>query len=321
MLIISEKCAESVVDRNNAFSAVEAAFAAMATGEAKNFPVVREQLGYADAVYGFKSGFNRSKPTLGVKAGGYWPGNTSNGLTNHQSTIVLFDPNSGEPTAFVAGNYLTAMRTAASSAISIKHLARGDAEVLGIIGAGQQAPYQLRAALDQRKFLKIIAWNLHPEGIDRLSKIAADHNIPFENLTLEEVCFQSDVLLTITSSFEPFVDAQWITRGTHIACMGTDTVGKQELDAELVSQSQLFTDEVQQSITIGEFQHAYGLDAKVADKITTIGDAINGAHPGRVSDDQVTIFDGTGVGLQDIAVAAIAAELADKSGLAGIVEI
>ena len=121
----------------------------MAKGDAYNFPVVREAIGYADALYGFKSGFDKAGKVLGVKSGGYWPGNMDKGLTNHQSTVFLFDPDTGQLAALVGGNYLTAVRTAASSAVSIAHLARKDAKVIGMVGAGHQAKFQLRAALEE----------------------------------------------------------------------------------------------------------------------------------------------------------------------------
>ena len=138
LLIINEDVCAQVVSRADAFDAVEAVFGAMARWDAYNFPVIREAIGYADALYGFKSGFDRAGKSLGVKSGGFWPGNMEKGLTNHQSTIFLFDPDTGRLQALVGGNYLTAVRTAASSSVSIAHLARKDAKVLGIVGAGHQ---------------------------------------------------------------------------------------------------------------------------------------------------------------------------------------
>ncbi|HSF93445.1 MAG TPA: ornithine cyclodeaminase family protein, partial [Thermohalobaculum sp.] len=111
MLIVTEETAQAVVTAEDAFAAVEGVFAAMARGDAYNFPVIREAIGYADALYGFKSGFDRAGKALGLKSGGYWPGNAAKGLTNHQSTVVLFDPDTGRPHALVGGNYLTAVRT------------------------------------------------------------------------------------------------------------------------------------------------------------------------------------------------------------------
>ena len=314
LLIVGEELCEKLVGRAEAFDAVEAVFAAMARGDAYNFPVIREAIGHADALYGFKSGFDRAGKVLGLKSGGYWPGNMAKGLTNHQSTVCLFDPDTGQLSALVGGNYLTAVRTAASSAVSIAHLAREDAKVLGMVGAGHQSTFQLRAAVEQRDFEKVVAWNPHPEMLPRLAAVAEELSIAFEAVSPEALGATADVIITITSAFEPLLMKDWIKPGTHLACMGTDTKGKQEVDADLVAAATVFTDEVAQSITIGEAQHAIAAGSKREDQIMPIGDVINGAHPGRTSDDQITLFDGTGVGLQDLAVASVAARLADEAG-------
>lgn len=319
--IISEAVCETVVGRPDAFSAVENVFAAMASGDAYNFPVVREAIGHADALYGFKSGFDKAGMALGVKSGGYWPGNIDKGLTNHQSTIVLFDPDTGKMKAIVGGNYLTAVRTAASSAVSIAHLARQDSKVLGMVGAGHQSTFQLRAALEQRNFEKVVAWNPHPEQLPRLAAVCDELGVPFEAVDREQLGAQADVIITITSAFEPLLMKDWIKPGTHIACMGTDTKGKQEVDPALLAAASVFTDEVAQSTSIGEAQHAIASGAIKAADITPIGEVINKTHPGRRSDDEITLFDGTGVGLQDLAVASVAAELAVKQGLADSINL
>ncbi|MCB1757192.1 MAG: ornithine cyclodeaminase family protein [Gammaproteobacteria bacterium] len=314
ILVLSESTCEQILDRAMAYSAVEQVFGAMARGDAYNFPVIREAIGYADALYGFKSGFDRAGLALGVKSGGYWPGNADKGLTNHQSTVFLFDPDTGQLQALVGGNYLTALRTAASSAVSIAHLARPDARVLGMIGAGHQSTFQMRAALEQRSFEKVVAWNPHPEMLGRVETLAGEIGIAFEAVEREQLGAEADVIITITSAFEPLLMKSWIKPGTHIACMGTDTKGKQEVDAALVAEATLFTDEVAQAISIGECQHAYAGQTISEDDITPIGAVINGKHPGRRSDDEITLFDGTGVGLQDLAVASVAARQAQQTG-------
>ncbi len=314
LLIVGEDLCAEVVSSSDAFTAVESVFGAMARGDAYNFPVIREAIGYADALYGFKSGFDRAGKSLGVKSGGYWPGNMEKGLTNHQSTIFLFDPDTGMLDALVGGNYLTAVRTAASSSVSIAHLARKDAKVLGMVGAGHQSTFQLRAAVEQRDFEKVVAWNPHPDMIPRLGKVAEELGLDFEAVSQEELGAQADVIITITSAFEPLMMKDWIKPGTHIACMGTDTKGKQEVDPELLAAATVFTDEVAQSITIGEAQHAVGSGLISEADITPIGKVINGDHPGRTSEDEITLFDGTGVGLQDLAVASVAARVAEEQG-------
>ncbi len=316
MIIVSEATCREVITAADAFEAVEAVFAAMARGDAYNFPVIREAIGHADALYGFKSGFDRAGLSLGLKSGGYWPGNAAKGLTNHQSTIFLFDPDTGCLQALVGGNYLTAVRTAAASSVSIAHLARQDARVLGMVGAGHQAPFQLRAAAAQRNFDKVLAWNLHPQKLQSLQQVADELGLPFESVEREQLSAESDVIITITSAHEALLQQGWLKPGTHIACMGTDTAGKQELDPAVFASASVFTDEVAQSVSIGEAQHAVAGGLLQAADITPIGAVINGAHPGRQSDDEITVFDGTGVGLQDLAVASAAARLAQERGQA-----
>ena len=314
IVVVSEEDCREHVGRGDAFAAVEAVFGAMARGDAYNFPVIREAIGHADALYGFKSGFDKAGLALGLKSGGYWPGNMERGLTNHQSTVFLFDPDTGRLTALVAGNYLTAVRTAAASAVSIAHLARKDAKVLGMIGAGHQAQFQLRAAAEQRDFERVVAWNAHPDMLPKLGEVAKEIGLPFETVTQEELGARADVIVSITSAHEALIGCDQVKPGTHVACMGTDTVGKQEMDSALFARATVFTDEVRQSITLGEAQHAVAANLIAESDITPIGAVINGSHPGRSSDDEITVFDGTGVGLQDLAVASVAARLARERG-------
>ena len=150
MYIVPEKLISELISLKTSYSAVEDVFSAMAKKKAYNFPVIRESIGYSNALYGFKSGFDKEGLSLGLKAGGYWPENESMGIPNHQSTIFLFDANTGKISAIVGGNLLTAFRTAAASSISINHLARQDSKVLGMIGAGYQSAFQMQAAARQR---------------------------------------------------------------------------------------------------------------------------------------------------------------------------
>ncbi len=314
--IVPEGEIAGLMDAGSAYDAIEATFAAMARRSAYNFPVIREAIGHADALYGFKSGFDREALALGLKSGGYWPGNADKGLTNHQSTVILFDADTGRVKALVGGNLLTALRTAAASAVSIQHLARPDAKVLGMVGAGHQSAFQMRAAVAQRSFEKVVGWNYHPEMLSRLEETATDLGLPFEAVDRETLCAAADVVITITSSHEAQLMADWVKPGTHLACMGTDTKGKMEVDPALLARSAVFTDEIAQSVTIGEAQHAVGAGLIAETDITEIGAVINGTAPGRATEDQITLFDGTGVGLQDLAVAAKVVDLAVQAGVA-----
>ncbi|MBC2836235.1 iminosuccinate reductase BhcD [Paragemmobacter straminiformis] len=319
MLVVPEALVAGLVSEADALEAVRGCFAAMARNEARNFPVVREALGEGRQ-YGFKSGLDTAGGMLGVKAGGYFPGNAGRGITNHQSVVYLFDPESGRPTAMVGGNLLTALRTAAASALSIDLLARKDARVLGIVGAGHQAGFQLRAAAKVRAWERVIAWNLHPEMLPKLGAVAAELGLPFEAVPLERMV-EADAIITITSSPAASLMARHVKAGAHLACMGTDTKGKQEVEPALVAAATVFTDEVAQSVTIGEAQHAVGAGLLDATAITPLGEVVTGAHRGRASDAEITLFDGTGVGLQDLAVAGMAVKRAAERGLGAVVEV
>ncbi len=317
---IPESIIEKHVQLKEITCAVESMYKAIANDRAQNFPVVREQLGYADAIFGFKSGFDSTGPLLGVKAGGYWPGNGGRGITNHQSTVVLFDPDTGQAKALVAGNRLTALRTAAASAVSIKYLARSDASVLGILGAGAQSFLQVRAALDTRPFTRLLIVDRVPEQAAALAAEFADLDIDVSCTSAETMTTSSDVIITVTPSFKPVIKADWVRPGTHFACMGTDTRGKQELESRLFSTATVFCDERVQAITIGECQHPFNDGLIRESDIIPIGKVISGDHPGRAKNEEVTIFDSTGVGLQDVVAANAALEIALGLGLAQILD-
>lgn len=316
MYIVPESEIAALITREASYDAVEKVFASMAAKTASNFPVIREAIGHADALYGFKSGFDRQALNLGLKSGGYWPGNMEKGLTNHQSTVFLFDADTGKCRAVVGGNLLTALRTAAAAAVSVAHLAREDAKVLGIIGAGHQAAFQLRAVAEKRNFERVVAWNRTPEKLASLRAVAEEIGLPFESVSLEDLGAQADVIVTIVSSHTAVLKGSHVKPGTHIACMGTDTKGKQEVEAALVARASVFTDEIAQSVSIGEAQHAIATGSLQPAQITELGAVINGTHQGRASAEEVTLFDGTGVGLQDLAVASAAVELAIANGVA-----
>lgn len=320
MWVVPESEIAGLMTPEAAFDAVEAVFAAMARGDARNFPVVREAIGHEDALYGFKGGFDGAGMTLGLKAGGYWPNNQKHGLINHQSTVFLFDPDTGRVSAAVGGNLLTALRTAAASAVSSKYLAPQGAKVLGMIGAGHQSAFQMRAAVRFGNFEKVIGWNPHPDMLTRLADTAAELGLPFQAVDLPTLGEQADVIVSITSAFEPLLLDGHVKGPTHIAAMGTDTKGKQELDPVLVARARLFTDEVAQSLSIGEFQHAAAQKLISESDVIPLGRVITGQHEGR-GNAEITIFDGTGVGLQDLAVARAVVELAKEQGKATKVEI
>jgi alanine dehydrogenase len=181
MYIVPEARDRGLVTAEAAYAAVEAVFGAMAARDARNFPVVREALGHEDALYGFKGGFDASGMALGLKAGGYWPHNLERrGIINHQSTVFLFDPDTGRLRAMVGGNLLTAL--ADGSGLLRVDPASGARGCEGAGHGGRRAPVAFPAARggDVRDFEKVIAWNYHPEMLPKLAETAAEIGLPFE---------------------------------------------------------------------------------------------------------------------------------------------
>jgi len=317
MLVIAEADVPGLVSIADAIACVEATFAALDRETAKNYPVVREVLGQADAVFGVKSGFDRSLGALGLKAGGYWPGNQAKGLTNHQSAVLLFDPESGRPAALIGGNYLTGARTGAASAIATKHLARPDARVLGVIGAGQQARYQITATRAVRSIGKIVAWDQASDQAARLKSWVEEQGLEFQaGASAEAVVRAADILITVTPAQQAIVMQGWVRPGTHINAMGADTRGKQELDTALVQASAIYVDSLAQSFEIGECQSAFRAGLIAENNIRgSLGGLCSGRIKGRSRAEEITLFDGTGVALQDLAVAALTLERARAKGV------
>jgi alanine dehydrogenase len=315
MLVVPETLARALVSVEEAIAVVGEAFAAGHKGKARSYPVVREAVGHADAVFGVKAGFDASLPVLGLKAGGYWPANAAQGISNHQSTVLLFDPDSGRTVGLVGANHLTGLRTGAASALATRHLARADATVLGVIGTGGQSLFQLRATLAVRPIQRVLAWDPNKANLDSFAGAVAGLGLAFEALDIEGVARRADILITVTPSRRALVRKDRIKPGAHINAMGADTAGKQELDPALVAAAAIVVDDVDQAISIGECQHAYRLGLLGRDQLgRTLGGTIAGVHPGR-GDGEITLFDGTGVALQDLAVAALAWRRARERGL------
>ncbi|HYA74993.1 MAG TPA: ornithine cyclodeaminase family protein [Roseiarcus sp.] len=322
MLIIPEAVARELVSIEDAIAAVETTFAAMARGAARNYPVVREVVGYQGAVYGVKAGCDVSAPLLGLKAGGYWPHNAARGLTNHQSSTVLFDPETGRASALVSANYLTGVRTGASSAIATRYLSRGDSRTLGIIGTGVQATYQLLATRAVRPIKTVHAWDPSADNLAAFARLVEGLGLAFKPETERRALVEAaDIIITVTPSSVALVDKDWVKPGTHISAMGADTRGKQEIDPKLVATAALYVDELSQALSIGECQHAFGQGLIDKDAVRgAIGEVIAGLCEGRRDASEITVFDGTGVALQDLVVAELAVRLAGARGLGVRVE-
>lgn len=222
------------------------------------------------------------------------------GLTNHQSTLVLFDPDTGRIKAVVTGNLLTALRTAAGSAVSIKYLARPDAQILAMVRVATSRPIR-RAAVRMRKFDKVIGWNLHPEMLPRLADTAAELGLPFEAVDLPALRAQADaIVIIITSSFGPILLSDHMRPGIHLSCTGRTPRSKQEVEVALLPASACSPTRSSKSSWSASARRR---GARIDRRQRPLGAVIAGLTLGRISPHEINLFDGMGVGLQDLAVA------------------
>ena len=314
--IVSESAVKKILTRELAFNAIEAAFEAVANGNTEIFKVAMGKGIYDSDVFAIKSAADSANKLVGFKVGSYWPNNGKHNLPSHSATTLLLEPDTGVVKTLVNASLLNGYRTAAANAVATKHLARTNAKVLGVIGAGHQAEHEIRALMNVREFeLVKVATREESRGnwlIGRLS----DLDVQIELTDFKNATIDSDVLVTVTSSTQPIVQTDWVSKGTHISAMGADMPGKIELDPSLLKNATLFADLPAQSITLGEFEKAYTDQIlQSASQITPIGLVTQNIASGRRNDDEITVFDSSGLAAQDIVIASIIAEQARQKSL------
>ena len=186
--------------------------------------------------------------------------------------------------------------------------------MLGVIGAGHQAEHEIRAVAEVRALSLIKIFTRSEARASWITDRLTDMDMDIRFTSAEAAVRDSDIVATVTPSESPLVRSEWIKEGTHISAMGADDKGKHELDTDIVKRASLFADYPQQSIVIGEFQHAHneGLINSV-DDICALGLVTIGRAPGRVSESQITVFDSSGIAIQDLAVAGAMFEAARET--------
>jgi ornithine cyclodeaminase len=307
ILCLSSEDLEPLLPLAAAIEAVKEAFVLQSTGEGRLFPLVRERLA-PDASFGVKTGFIPAQGVLGLKAGGSWKANRTVGEDSHQATVVLIDPLTGKPRAFIDGNYITTIRTGAGGAVAAELFAARDSRVLAVIGTGVQGRIQAEGALHVRPSISELRC-CNPHGsVSRAYLEAFEDRVHVRACSsAREAVAGADIVVTATPSTEPVVFLRDLKEGAHVNAVGSDAAGKRELDPELLRAAQVFVDDPQQSRTIGELQ---GLDDVPA---VAIGDVLRGAHPGR-TERGITVFDSTGISLQDLTSAWLAYRTARERG-------
>ncbi len=310
LILLDKHQVEALLKADDVVEAVREAFALHSRGEGRVFPVVREPL-VTGGVFGIKSGDVQSQGLLGFKAAGFWPANRGVGGEPHQATILLIDPRSGRPVCVIDGNAITTMRTGAAGGLGLTLLARANSTRLCVFGTGVQAQVQVRFALRALEQLSCVRY-VTVDGERDVSFEArfAGHVEVLHATDGNAAVADSDVVVTATPGKGPLFDAQAVQPGTHLNCVGADTKGKRELPESLLARGRVFVDDRIQAREIGETQWAPDTAC------IEIGDLITGEVQIDRQPADITVFDMTGIALQDLTVARLLHKRACETGTA-----
>ena len=268
-------------------------------------------------LFGIMPGAMAADGPYGAKLISISPDNFAKGLQSHQGLIVLFDPETDAPVCVVHAGEVTAIRTAAASAVATDALARADATRLAVLGYGEQAATHIRAIAEVRPLNGIAIWGRSPERAAALvDRMAAEFDLPISIATsVEQAVADADIICTVTGAAEPILQGAWVRPGTHLNLVGSSHAGPAEVDNDLVVRARFIADSREGVLAQG----AEFLRAKKAGLITDahlvaeIGEVLAGTIPGRTSPDEITVYKSLGHVVQDLA-SAWALYTADQAG-------
>lgn len=303
-LLLKKKEVSQLISMKEVIDTVEEAYKAFSSNQVVQPGYIGIDLHSPRGDIDFKLGYYKSNEMISMKAssGGFINNPTEHGVPSGMGTILLFDARTCALICVMDGSLITGLRTGAAGAVSVKVLARKNAKRITSIGTGNQARMQIRAVNEVMKIEEIHAWD---NNLDTLSKyktdIEGEFGIPVVMAnSKKEAVEQADILITTTRGTGSLVEAGWIKPGTHIVAIGTDQQGKQELDPEIFRNAKVVVDSMEQCIEKGETWHPLNKNIITKDGIHgEIGEILLGKKPGRENDEEITIFDSTGMAIQD----------------------
>ncbi len=307
-LLLDKQSVNSLFKMKEVLTTVEQAFRTWGEGKGNMPP---------KAYLTVENGDFRAMPaSLTGHAGMKWvnahPNNKSRNLPSVMAVLIYNDPETGYPLAIMDATNITAYRTGAAAAIASKYLARPESRSLGIIGAGTQAHTQIIAHMELFNLNSINTFDISPDSVKKLASDLPE--FPVELCTIEEAA-ASDILCTLTPSRKPVVMNEWISAGTHINAVGADAAGKEELEPEILIRAMVIVDDIKQAAASGEINVPVHKGIySINDIHGTLADLVLGKIPGRTDSEAITVFDSTGIAIEDIAVAGLIYEKARQSG-------
>jgi alanine dehydrogenase len=308
-LLLKKEEVRRLISMKEVIAAVEEAYRAFNSGQVIQPPYVGIDLPSHRGEIDFKTGYNQGNEVISMKAssGGFKNNPEEYGVPNGMGTVLLFDGRSGALICAMDGSLLTGLRTGACGAVSVKALARKNARRITSIGTGNQARMQIRAIREVMKIEEIHAWDHHAQTLARFkADIESEFDIPVVMASSKQAAVeQADILVTTTRGKGSLVEAAWVKPGTHVVAIGTDQRGKQEFDPEVFRGAKVVVDSTLQCVEKGETQHPIARNIMTAGDIhAEIGEILLGRKPGRESDEEITLFDSTGMAIQDNTTAA-----------------
>jgi len=317
MLILSRSDVLSLLTLRDCIEAVEPAFRLHAEGRAFGPGVLGVPAG--DGSFHVKAaGLVSDGRYFAAKTNANYPQNPGRfGLPTIQGTVVLSDATTGAPLALMESGSITALRTGAATAVAAKLLARGDARRATVVGCGVQGEIQLAAVAAIRALERAFVVDAdHGRAQALAARATASLGLPVEATNdLSAALRGSDIAVTCTSARNAFVSVADIRPGTFVAAVGADNHGKQELAPALVASATVVADSLEQCVEIGELQHVVPAGLMARDQVHgELADLLAGRRPGRTRDDEIAIFDSTGVALEDVAAAIAVYEKARATG-------
>jgi ornithine cyclodeaminase/alanine dehydrogenase-like protein (mu-crystallin family) len=308
LLFLSENHVKQLLNPDELFDALMQGFIALSRGEvsapARNEIAVPE--GFLLSMPAWQKSCN-----MAVKIVTVFHGNADRMIPGHQAIIALFDPNTGVPLAVMDGGYITAMRTAGGSALSARVLARKNAKILAIVGAGVQGRSHLELVTRVRDFQSIRIASLNP---DHAGQLASSHPFAQGIASIEEAVRGADVVCLCTNSPDPVINEKWISPGTHITSVGYFPP-RGELPVEIIKKSRLFVETLQafEPVPVG-CSELSGLHPEFG---TELGGVLSGSNAGRQSNDEITVYKSMGHAVEDMVTANLVFNCARREG-AGI---
>ena len=302
---LNRKEVESLLDMKGTLKVVEEAFRQHGLKKVQMPPKLYLYFKNHNGDLRTMPGYLEEQDITGVKIVNVHPDNPKIGLPTVMALVILNSTETGAPLAIMDGTYLTDMRTGAAGGVAVKYLARKNAKTVGFVGTGNQARSQLMAIneiIDINEIKATSASEKQTLAFKDDMELKIECEITPEK-TIRQVC-DCDILVTTTPSRQPIVMNEWICEGTHINAIGADAPGKEELDPMILKRSKVIVDDIQQASHSGEVNVPISKGSlSVNDIFGELGEVITGKKKARTNDSDITVFDSTGLAIQDVATA------------------